>query len=261
MNKYNSLFNLHLFHQPIVNIDTGCIVGTEALIRLKTSKGYLLPSEFLSNLQESIDNLEYIYWVILEAINHNVFFKKCGFDLNISINITVQELKNPNFILLVKKIFSNGINNNITFEITEDYTKENLQTIPSIIRNLKEIGVNTSIDDFGKELSNFDRLITYPVDTVKLDKMFLKEITCCEKYRDILQAMIDLTEKIDKKLIIEGIESIEQAEIISKMGCKLVQGFGISKPMHYKDIPIWIGKSYSEKDWWTKPNSIYIKMQ
>ena len=257
MKKYNDLLDLHLFHQPIVNLVSGKIVGTEALIRMKTEKGYLEPSEFFSDIKESIESLELFKWVLLEALNHKDYFKRCGFDLQVSLNVSAKEMINPYFLLLIDEIFTNNTNEKITLEITEDNTKENIDIIPAIIRRLKSVGINTSIDDFGKELSNFDRLIIYPVDKVKIDRMFVKNITHSETYRDILKTMIDLTSKINKEVIIEGIETIEQAKIITDMGCSLAQGFGICRPIDHKDIPLWIAKSYAEEHWWTKPKSSF----
>jgi len=257
MKNYDDLLDLHLFHQPIVNLVTGRLVGTEALLRLKTSEGYLCPNVFMNSLKDKIENLELFKWVLFEALNHKDFFKRCGYDIDISINITVNEMINPNFILFIEEIFSDFKNDKITFEITEDHTNENITRIPSVIKKLKDFGINTSIDDFGKELSNFDRLITYPVNNIKIDKMFVKNIAHSETYRDILQTMVDLSFKLNKKVIIEGIETVEQANIITDIGCHLAQGFGISKALHFKDLPIWITKSYSERDWWTLPNEIF----
>lgn len=261
MNKYNDLLDLHLFHQPIINLQTGKIFGTESLVRMKSSNRYLEPKYFLSDLKDSIDSLEFFKWVLMEALNHNHYFKECGFDLEISVNVSVNEMLNPYFLLMIDQLFQGEVNENLTFEITEDHTKENVEKIPSIIRKLKDIGICTSIDDFGKELSNFDRLIIYPVDYVKIDKMFLKNITHSKTYRDILNTMIDLTLKIGKEVIVEGVETIEQARIITDMGCKLAQGFGISKPVNHKDIPLWISKSISEEDWWTRPKTIFNGVQ
>lgn len=261
MKCYKDVSDFYLYHQPIVDLYTGKVVGTEALLRMKGKNQTLEPIDFFSDIKDRIDNLDVFKWVVIEALNHIEYFRGLELNLRVSVNVSSKEMLHPGFLKFLHEVFSYQKEEMLTLEITEDYTDSCCKILPEIIMELSNMGISTSIDDFGKRLSNFDRLLLYPVDSVKIDKIFTSNITHSTHDMSILSSMIDIIKLVGKKVIVEGIECIKQAEIVCELGCSHIQGFGIGRPMHHKDLPLWIKRSYISNDWWTSPSKLFNYFQ
>jgi diguanylate cyclase (GGDEF)-like protein len=233
---------LKLFFQPQVDIFNVTITGAEALIRWQHPKhGLLPPNSFIPTLEETGLIHSATEWIIKNAvaywenlINHEVIDKHSSLSINIP----------PSFIHLnqCRERINNIVNKfsikkeNIKLELTEnafiDINTKNLNTFV----NLKEDGYKIVIDDFGTGYSSLSHLKAFPIDCIKLDRLFIKDIVNSNKDTAIAEAMIKLCQKLDMELIAEGVDTQEKLNLLKALNCKLIQGFYFSKPLSKDDF-------------------------
>jgi EAL domain-containing protein (putative c-di-GMP-specific phosphodiesterase class I) len=147
----------------------------------------------------------------------------------ISFNISANSFKNKEYI---KYLSSLNLNINLVMEITERVLMENIQQTKEILNQVKTItGLKVAMDDFGTEYSSLKYLKDLPVDEIKIDISFTKEIVENEKTRAVVETIITLAKKLGMKTLAEGIETKEQLEILKEMGCNYLQGYLLGKPM------------------------------
>lgn len=230
----NSVFNgmegFFLEYQPFVDCITGECIGAEALIRWRNSEGdVLLPDKFIPMLErmEMMDVLG--NWVIEKVVEQCAKWIDAGFgcDFYISANINVAQLADPEFYgNILQMLRANGLSaKNLMLELTEGTFMEDFDLGIKQISELREFGVQFAIDDFGTGYSSLGYLQTLPVDAIKIDKSFVKNIVSSSKARNFINTIINVVDCIHKKIIVEGIESQEQVSILRQMNVDVFQGF------------------------------------
>lgn len=231
-----------LVYQPLVQIDTKKIVGVEVLLRWKKEdEGIISPAEFIPITEETGMIIPIGDWVLKNACLQGVKWHQNGFqDLLISVNISVRQLLEETFIERVESILSEtGFPaSSLELEITESTTMQNMNEALPVLTRLREKGIRISVDDFGTGYSSLTYLRQLPVDTLKIDKLFVDDILTDLKAGAIVKTIIDMGHNLDFCVIAEGIESCKQIEFLLELGCLYGQGYHLYKPLLADDLEI-----------------------
>ena len=230
---------LSLYYQPQFNILTEEIFGVEALLRWNHPKfGFVSPAEFIPIAEETNLIVPIGDWVIKQAAQQMRAWNKQGInDIKMSINISARQFHCSDFAEIIgEHVDKYGLNTKmIELEITES-TLQNMDLSLEILHKLKAYGFNISIDDFGKGYSSLSYLKHLPIDTIKIDKTFVDDITDPVHKGSLVKAIIDMGHNMNFSVIAEGIEQKEQLEFLKHNHCVLGQGFYYSKPLPKEDI-------------------------
>lgn len=233
----NKSFTLN--YQPKYSYAKKKIKGLEVLIRWQDSEvGFIPPDQFIPIAEDS----GYIYdigkWVLQEALSAFKTIYSLDDTLTIAINISGKQLENHSFYNDIVYIIENSDipPENIEFEITETAIMNNIQSVITVLHKIKAFGIQISIDDFGTGYSSMAYLKRLPLDTLKIDREFIMELEKDEESKAIVQAIIALACALKLKTIAEGVENIEQKNILEAMGCYVIQGYYYSKPLDLKTL-------------------------
>lgn len=226
-----------LFYQPIFNIQTQKMVGAEALIRWDNPFG-VNTGEFITIAENTGQIKDIDYWVIDSVFKFIAQHNQIWAHQMMSINLSAQSF-NSNEILeyLKKKISFYKINPaQITFEITEYSIISNLEFTKEMVGNLKNMSFNVALDDFGTQYSSLNYLGKLNLDHLKIDKSYTDLITLNPLDKKIVRHIINLASDIGLETVAEGIETDAQLDALKQMGCKMGQGYLLSRPIPAKDI-------------------------
>ncbi len=231
-----------LCFQPQYRLATGKISGVEALIRWNNpTLGNVSPEEFISVAEDTGLIVELGYYVFREACSAYMKWKKSGVYLDlIAINISSVQLRQPDAFKNFKKIIDEtGIDaNHIEMELTERYIMEYTTEKLTILGDLRNLGCRISIDDFGTGYSSMSYLKSLEIDTIKIDKSFILDLPGNQHDVEVSKAIIVLSQSLGYEVIAEGIENIEQENLLKEYNCDMGQGFFFAKPMKSEDFVI-----------------------
>lgn len=226
-----------MYLQPKYSISQNKIVGAEALVRwIHPQRGMVYPNEFIPIFEENgfIRMVDYYIWE--EACR---FIKRCSNlgieDCPVSVNVSRQHLKDMEFMrVLVEYIRASKIDKSLLeLEITETANDEK---ISKVAEQLKKDGFTLLMDDFGSGYSSLNVLLETPFDVLKLDKKFMDNMMASDKGKLILEYVVAMAKKLELGLLAEGVETKEQVELLSKIGCDKVQGYYYAKPMPQEEF-------------------------
>ncbi|MEA2046875.1 MAG: EAL domain-containing protein [Campylobacterota bacterium] len=224
-----------LYYQPQYLLDTGEITGVEVLIRWHSNVlGDVSPEEFISVAEDTGMIVELGYFVFRQACLEYMKWKKRGIELDlIAVNISSIQLRQADAFRQLKQIIEEtGMPaRNIEIELTERYIMEYTTEKMSIIDDLRSIGCRISIDDFGTGYSSMSYLKSLAIDTIKIDKSFIEEITTNKNDGEVAKAIILLSQSLGYEVIAEGIETLEQENVLRSYHCDKGQGYYFGKPM------------------------------
>jgi EAL domain-containing protein (putative c-di-GMP-specific phosphodiesterase class I) len=226
---------LRVYYQPEILLESGDIVGMEALVRWEHPEhGLLLPQEFLPIAEESNLIMPIGQWVLREACKQLRTWQEQYPNiapLVMSVNLSTREFFQPSLIAEILR--ETGVDpRTLQLEITEGAVAyDNAQNANTTLWNLKTLGVQLAIDDFGMGYSSLSYLKRFPVDLLKIDRSFVRELGKDLKDTKIVAAIIHLARALDLKVIAEGVETAEQVEQLRKMECDMVQGSYFSEPL------------------------------
>lgn len=241
-----------LFYQPIISSKTDLLKGLEALIRWNHPKlGLIPPNEFvyIAEKYNEMKNLE--CWILNKAFQDLGDWVKAGeLPLFISINLSAKGLIGDSLIPYLKYLLEQYEINpkKIEFEITESSVSENLDLTIKDMEILKSMGFRIALDDFGTGYSSLMYLKNLPINKVKLDKSFIKNIETSDKDKIFIKSIIDLSHSMELDIVAEGIENNSQKNLLIEYNCDFLQGYLYSKPQSVKDITIWIIENYIKKE-------------
>ena len=234
--------NFVIHYQPIFSLEQNELIGFEALLRWDHPQlGLLMPIDFLSVAESSGMILEIGDWVLRESckqlqkwINKNPQFV----DLSISINFSRKQIIQPDFIERIKSTLQETelAPRNIHVDIAEIVLMNTKNLAEKISRELYNMGINLQIDDFGSGYSTVRYLQHLPVNSIKIDSMFIKDIEKNKKNFQLVQTIINMAEDLNVKIIAEGIETKEQLSKLKAMTCEYGQGFYLSYPMPVEKV-------------------------
>lgn len=241
----------YLVYQPKFDLETLEIVGVEALIRWEhEEKGMIMPDRFVPLVENTQLIHQLTEWVFEQALVKAQELEEHDIELSISINISPKNLLDPFFVQKITDLMKKTIilPKNIEFEITETALMSNPDECKSVLLKLRELGFRISIDDFGKGHSSLSYLMQFPFTTIKLDQYFMQHLSNDISVPHIVEATIDLAHKLGFKVVAEGIEEKEAADILKDLGADYAQGFYFAKPIHQDEILTFIKDYKSSKE-------------
>lgn len=226
---------IELYIQPKVSISKNCVVGGEALVRMRDEQGgIIMPGRFVPVL-ERIGLIDRLDKIMIEKVF--AFQRQC-LDAGkkvyaISVNVSKQEFTSLKFAENIFKLqkqyqIEPGL---IEFELVESTFVNNLQSIVETINHLRAEGFQISVDDFGAGYSSLNQIANIPADIIKLDGVFARESLNTDKGRAVIKSLITMLNDVHYKIVFEGIENKEQLELVASYGCDTVQGFYYSRPI------------------------------
>ncbi|MBV1916119.1 MAG: EAL domain-containing protein [Pseudomonadales bacterium] len=226
-------FILHF--QPQICFRTGEVIGAEALVRWDSGLGGIrYPGDFIEVAEETGLIVTLGEQVIDMACEQLAEWKKSGIELpHIAVNLSSKQFGNANMVHSIETILERtGVRpDRLLLEITEAAMMDDETRAIGVMDKLKAMGIQLAIDDFGTGYSSLSYLKNFPIDELKIDRSFISEMVENESDRRIVASIVDLAKHLDLRVIAEGIETLEQAEILSSMRCDNMQGFLFSKPL------------------------------
>jgi len=232
LKKAMELNELEVYYQPIVNMKTGQIFEVEALIHWDNPYlGKVKPSEFIP-LAERLGIMgEMGLWVIDSATKQMKAWHEMGLNFRLSVNVTNAQFEDP---LFSRKLNTTLDNNHfkpdmLTIDIPESVL-QNTEKASKTIRHLRHMGIDVAIDDFGTGYSSLSVLNAVPIDTIKIDETFLKDVPENEHNGQIINMIISLGHTLNSKVIAEGVETSKQVAFLKEAGCEYGQGYKYSHP-------------------------------
>lgn len=227
---------LQLYYQPKVSLLTGEISGCEALLRwLHPIDGLIMPDQFIKLAEKSRLIKSIGQWVIRTACLQISQWRNTPFShIPIAVNVSALQFAHPDFVSELINIVNNSqiSAHLLELEFTETILIQNLHDTISKLARLRAYGFRISLDDFGTGYSSLSYLRQLPADAIKIDSSFIKEITFNKKAELIAKAIIQLSHALNKKVIAEGVETIEQYWVLKKMDCDEIQGYFLSEPIY-----------------------------
>ncbi|WP_164472773.1 putative bifunctional diguanylate cyclase/phosphodiesterase [Cohnella candidum] len=225
---------LLLHYQPIVDAESGELLGYEALLRwIHPTLGYVSPAELIPIAEETGLIVPIGEWVLKSACLQTKLWQSRGFpNIGVSVNISALQLM-ENFIPVVEKTLQQtGLApGSLTLEITESTAMQNLTDILPKIEQLKTLGVKLSIDDFGTGYSSLSYLKKFQIHALKIDQSFVRDIEKDTNQEAIIKAVVAMADSLRIGVVAEGVETDEQIRFLRALGCRRMQGYFFSKPL------------------------------
>ena len=231
---------LYLNYQPKYDTKSKKMTSMEALLRWKnTSIPNLNPSEFIPIAEENGQIIYIGEFVLKQACKQiNLWIQKGLKPKNVAVNISGKQIQKIDIIKDIRRILEEEKikTDLISFEITESVLMNNIELCINFIKQVKAIGINVYLDDFGSEYSSLNYLKKLPVDYIKIDKSFIDEIGLNKRDDLIVSSLINLAHDINLKVVAEGVETIEQFDLLKDFECDEIQGYFLSKPLNPNEI-------------------------
>lgn len=225
---------LALFYQPLVDLKTGAVRGAEALLRWNRGpEGFVRPDKIVL-IAERTGLIEPLTeWICNTAIRHCGMLWRAGQRLNVSINISVQNLREPQLPELIARSLRlwDVSAENITLELTESAMMDQAATSLQALSRFKDMGLLLAMDDFGTGYSSMARLKDLPLDELKIDMRFVRDMVTVERNEKLVRSMIDLAHALDMFVVAEGVENQDIAARLQNLACDLIQGYLVSRPL------------------------------
>ena len=226
---------LNLVYQPKLSLLDQRITGVETLLRWRSEElGDIPPTTFIPVAEESGLIIEIGDWVLVQACKQLARWQRDGLrDISISVNLSVMQLQRSDLIQRLCDILAENdlAPSQLELELTESVVMANAEQSINTLRQLKAVGVTLSIDDFGTGYSSLSYLRRLPIDTLKIDKEFVGDITTDPDDEAITATVITMAHSLGLNVIAEGVETAEQVEYLREQGCDEVQGHWLSRPM------------------------------
>jgi diguanylate cyclase (GGDEF)-like protein/PAS domain S-box-containing protein len=235
---------LELWYQPQVNIGSGRIVGAEALVRWRhPEKGIVPPGEFLPVAADTGLILPLGEWVLRNACRQAKAWKDAGLGIDhVSVNVDGQQIVRSDFVAIVERLLEEtGLPPTmLELEITESFLLENAENGMGTVMRFAEMGVDIAIDDFGTGYSSLSYLKYLRADCLKIDKSFVDDLPADAISAAIIRAIISLGRGLGFTLVAEGVETAAQLAYLRSVGCDLVQGYLLSRPVPADEFEQWV---------------------
>jgi diguanylate cyclase (GGDEF)-like protein/PAS domain S-box-containing protein len=233
-----------LFFQPQMSIDTGTVVGCEALIRWNhPTQGLVMPGVFVPVLEESGLIVEAGDWVLREACRQARSWRLAGLpSLRIAVNVSARQFSKRDLVGDVARILDEtGTEpHRLHIEITEGTIAAKFERSVEIMKKLNALGVKIAVDDFGVGYSSLNYLKRLPIHSLKIDRSFIHEVTTDQNDAAIARTIIALAHNLGLDVIAEGVETLEQMFFLSRQGCNEVQGYLVGQPMPPDQFAAWL---------------------
>ncbi len=244
---------LVLHYQPQVNMRSGRILGVEALIRWQhPERGLLPPGSFLPAIERHALNEAVGAWVLDTALRQMVQWKAQGLELSVGVNIAARQLQHPDFAHELAELLARHADvdpQRLELEVLETSALDDIVSTARILQDCRRLGVRFAIDDFGTGYSSLTYLRHLPVQTVKIDQSFVRDMLEDQDDLSIVKGVIGLAAAFHREVIAEGVESVAQGQRLIELGCELAQGYAIARPMPAGQVMDWCASWTPPQEW------------
>jgi diguanylate cyclase (GGDEF)-like protein/PAS domain S-box-containing protein len=233
-----------LFYQPKVSLATGAITALEALIRWHhPERGLVSPAQFIPVAEACGVIVPIGQWVMREACRQTRAWRDAGLPpVRIAINVSPRELREKDFVATVRATLAEaGLEpDNLELELTETFLMQDSTLTGTVLQALKGLGVTLALDDFGTGYSSLSHLRRFPIDTLKIDQSFVRDLATDADDANIVSAMISMGESLHMRVVAEGVETRDQLAFLQELGCPEAQGYYFSRPVAAGQLtPLW----------------------
>ncbi len=245
---------LLLHFQPKVEIATGRVVSTEALVRWQhPRRGLLMPDTFIAAAEQTGLVAPLTRWVLNDALSHCQGACREGFELRVSVNLSARSLHDPHLVEMVEDAFkvTGADPRRLTLEITESAIVLDPKRAEQMLSRLRRMGIRLSIDDFGTGYTSLASIKYLPVDEIKIDKSFVAGMLTDEKDAMVVRSIIELGHNLGHKVVAEGVENQATLDTLAALGCDEAQGYFINQPQACEVLKSWFAAS----PWKIGPNN------
>ncbi|MCP1315019.1 bifunctional diguanylate cyclase/phosphodiesterase [Halomonas sp. 707D7] len=244
---------LRLFYQPQVDMRSGRVVGLEALVRWQhPEEGLLSPAAFLPIVESTPLEVDLGEWVLGEALRQLAEWQKAGTALPVSVNISPSHLLVKDFSQRLSAFLATHPNvcpSLLKLEVLESAAIHDTQSALVNMACCQTLGVGFAIDDFGTGFSSLTHLRQLPVNLIKIDQSFVRDMLVDQDDMAIVESVIYMANRFKKPMIAEGVETLAHAEALLSLGCDLAQGYGIARPMPADEVPGWLRRWPERREW------------
>ncbi len=256
---------LRVYYQPKVDIKTDTIVGMEALVRWQhPERGLVPPFDFIPIAEETGIIVRIGRWVLEEACQKTAEWHRMGYaQLSVSVNVSPMQFRQKTFVSIVKSVLKgSGLEPRcLELEVTESCMMHNIDETIQILNDVRALGVRVSIDDFGTGYSSLSYLDKMPIDTLKIDRAFIKDINARGENGELAKLIIAMAKSLDLHVVSEGVETEDHLRFLEKFGSDEYQGFLASPPLPGEEfeslLTMGIGKAVQSK---VKPFRVVASM-
>ena len=263
-----------VYYQPIVGLRDGRLAGFEALVRWQhPERGFISPAEFIPVAEDTGLIIPLGLWVLRESCRQMCRWHWLSPDnssLTVSVNLSGRQLAQPHFVEQVEQVLAETHLNPraLRLEITESVLMENTESATAMLLRLKELGARLSIDDFGTGYSSLSYLHRFPVDTLKIDRSFVSRMGAGDDADGLVAAIRGLAESMRMEVVAEGVETLDQLERLTALGCEYGQGYLFSKPTAAAEAealiakkPVWLAtETRPGRPAPAHPNAAHLKL-
>ena len=236
---------LDVQYQPQIDFKTGQCKAVEALLRWQLPERGAVPPLAIVGMAEANGMIGPLTgWVLNTVLRHQHEWARDGIDLAVSINISGVSLSDLDLPQLIAQALGTwqADPRKVTLEITESSTINDMDYGLDILSRLKQMGLRLSVDDFGTGYSSLSYVKRFPLDELKIDKLFVQNMRESKGDQQIVRSVIDLAHNFDLSVVAEGVEDEHTFKELKKLGCDIAQGYVISRPMPEADLRIWLAK-------------------
>ena len=234
---------LCLHYQPKINLSSGTITGYEALLRWQhPQEGIIYPQNFIPFVEQTNLIVDIGNWVIEQALTQISNWAVLGKTWSVAVNIAALHFQREDFVETLKDLLSRFPNSSpqmLDIEIVESVMLENIPLVVKNINECKKLGVTFSLDDFGTGYSSLSYLKKLETHSIKIDQSFIRGILDDKNSLLLTIAIIGLAKSFNREVIAEGVETVEQAKLLMRLGCDSAQGYGFAKPMPVEAVISW----------------------
>ncbi len=222
-----------VFYQPKVDIAGGMIVGCEALIRWRRDGNLISPVEFIPLAEETGLIVDIGQWVLRSACQDAQHWRNLGYPLRIAVNLSPRQFKQTQLVPMILSVLEEtGFPpTSLELEVTEGIVMDNVQGAIQTLNTLREKGIHFAIDDFGTGYSSLQYLSQLPLDTLKIDRAFIKDLPDNKEDAAITLATLSMAHSLGLSVVAEGVETVEQLTLLRQASCEQYQGYLYSKPI------------------------------
>jgi EAL domain-containing protein (putative c-di-GMP-specific phosphodiesterase class I) len=223
-----------LVYQPILDLESEQIVGVEALLRWNhPTAGVIGPNQFIAIAEENGLIVALGRWVLEQACTHGASWRDRGHPLNISVNASWRQLERPEFVAEVREALSRSglAAEALTLEISEAALMRKPEATGKLLDQIRALGVQIAVDDFGTGYRSLAYLRRFPVDSLKIDRTFITGLARSHEAQALTHTLIELGKALGLQTLAEGVEEGDQLSELKSVGCDLAQGFLFARPM------------------------------
>ncbi len=244
---------LRLFYQPQVDMRSGCVVGVEALIRWQHPElGLLSPGDFLPIIDGTPLEVDLGEWVLEHALRQLALWQSEGMALPVNVNISPSHLLVNTFSQRLAELLARYPTVSpslLKLEVLESAAMHDVKAALKNMARCQALGVGFAIDDFGTGFSSLTHLRQLPVNLIKIDQSFVRDMLSDQNDMAIVESVIYMANRFQRPMLAEGVETLDHAKALMALGCELAQGYGIARPMPAESVPEWMAHWPERQDW------------